>query len=271
MIVVPQTVSLANGSGATGSGGTSGSGTTSGPGTTTGPSTTGSSGASINGVVNGASYQSAFAPGSIISIFGSGLAGSTMSASTSYLPPSLGSVNVYFNGIAAPLFYASPGQINAQVPYELTAGTVNIEVDGVAVVRQTATVSAAAPGIFAANSSGTGAGAILRGSDYQLVSAGTPTQAGAFILIYCTGLGALTSRIVEGNPGPTPALTTVAVPQVTIGNIAAAVTFSGLAPGFAGLYQVNAQVPAGVPAGNAVPVTLSVAGVSSNTVTIVVQ
>jgi uncharacterized protein (TIGR03437 family) len=132
-------------------------------------------------------------------------------------------------------------------------------------------VSAAAPGIFTSNGSGTGAGTIVRASDYQLVGAGTPTQAGAYILIYCTGLGALTSAIVEGNPGPTPALTTAVVPQVTIGNIAATVTFSGLAPGFAGLYQVNAQVPAGVPAGNAIPVVLTSNGVPSNTVTIVVQ
>jgi adhesin/invasin len=225
----------------------------------------------VSGVVNGASYQAALAPGSIVSIFGNGLAGSTMSASTANLPPFLGSVNVYFNGIAAPLFYASPGQINAQVPYELTPGTVTVEVDGLAVARQTATVSATAPGIFTTNSSGTGPGAILRANDYQLVSQSTPTQAGAYILIYCTGLGALTNPIVEGNPGPNPPLTTVAVPQVTIGNMAAPVTFSGLAPGFAGLYQVNAQVPAGVPAGNIVPVTLAVNGVSSNTVTITVQ
>jgi uncharacterized protein (TIGR03437 family) len=279
LIMLPQTVSLANGSGATASNGSTGTSTNSsatGSGSTNTSGTTGSSAASsggtvVNGVVNGASYQAALAPGSIVSIFGAGLSGSTMSASTANLPPFLGSVNVYFNGIAAPLFYASPGQINAQVPYELTPGTVNVEVDGLAVARQTATVSATAPGIFTANGSGTGAGVILRGNDYQLVSQRTPTQAGAYILIYCTGLGALTSPIVEGNPGPNPPLTTVAVPQVTIGNIAAQVTFSGLAPGFAGLYQVNAQVPAGVPAGNLVPVTVTVNGVTSNTATITVQ
>jgi uncharacterized protein (TIGR03437 family) len=285
MILVPQAIAV-TASGSTGAGSgttTAGSGTTGSPtgstGTPTGPSgstgtgsnTTTPSGSAISGVVNGASYQANLAPGSIVSIFGSGLSASTLTASTANLPPFLGSVNVYFNGIAAPLFYASPGQINAQVPYELTPGAVNIEVDGLATVRQTTSVSAAAPGIFTTNSSGTGPGAILRGDDYQLIGQSTPTHAGAYILIYCTGLGALTTPIVEGNPGPAPALATVAVPQVTVGNMAAQVTFSGLAPGFAGLYQVNAQVPAGVPSGNAVPVTLSVNGASSNTVTIAVQ
>jgi uncharacterized protein (TIGR03437 family) len=262
LIIVPESAST---------GTSTGSGTTT-PVTigTTPPSPT-SSGTSISAVVNGASYQPALAPGSIVSIFGSGLSSSTMTAASANLPPFLGSVNVYFNGIAAPLFYASPGQINAQVPYELAPGTVNLEVDGPAVVRQTATVSAAAPGIFTTGGSGKGPGVILRADDYQLVSPSAPTQAGAYILIYCTGLGALTSPIVEGNPGPNPPLTTAVVPQVSIGNIAASVTFSGLAPGFAGLYQVNAQVPAGVPAGNAVPVTVTASGVSSNTATIVVQ
>jgi uncharacterized protein (TIGR03437 family) len=240
---------------------------------TTGPGTgvPASNGTSISGVVNAASYQPALAPGSIVSIFGSGLSPSTMTAATAHLTSFLGSVNVYFNGIAAPLFYASPGQINAQVPYGLAPGNLNIEVDGVAVVRQSATLSVTAPGIFTTDGSGKGSGVILRGDDYRLVSQSAPTQAGAYVLIYCTGLGALNSPIVEGNPGPTPALSTATAPQVTIGNIAAQVTFSGLAPGFTGLYQVNAQVPAGVPTGNAVPVTLTVGGVSSNTATITVQ
>ncbi len=279
LVMVPQTAATITTPGGTGSGSTSsgstssgatGSGTTGSNGTT-GSSTVGSGGTSLKSIVNGASYQPALAPGSIVSIFGSGFSGSTITAASAYLPPFLGSVNVYFDGIPAPLFYVSPGQINAQVPYGVTPGTVNIEVDGLAVVRQTAAVSATAPGIFTTTGSGTGPGVILRADDYQLVSASAPTQAGAFISIYCTGLGALASPVVEGNPGPSPALTTVAVPQVSIGNIAAPVTFSGLAPGFAGLYQVNAQVPTGVPAGNAVPVVIAVAGVSSNTATIVVQ
>jgi uncharacterized protein (TIGR03437 family) len=266
MVMIPQTASSGNPSGATGSGASSGSGAT-------GPvvSVSSSNGTSVSGIVNGASYRPAIAPGSIVSIFGTSLAGSTMAAASAVLPPFLGSVNVFFNGVPAPLFYASKGQINAQVPYGLAAGPVNVEVDGLAVVRQTSTLSATAPGIFTTNGSGTGAGVILRADDYQLIGQNTPTQAGKYISIYCTGLGELSSPLVQGNPGPNPPLTTAVIPQVTVGNVDALVTFSGLAPGFAGLYQVNAQIPAGVPAGNAVPVVLTVGGVSSNTVTITVQ
>ena len=148
---------------------------------------------------------------------------------------------------------------------------MQVTTSGLLAVTQTVTVAAAAPGIFTANQSGSGPGTILRSTDYQVISPSTPVQVGGFILIYCTGLGNVTGAIVEGSPAPNPPLNTVILPQVSVGNIAAPVTFSGLAPGFAGLYQVNVRIPAGVPAGNAVPVVLMSNGVSSNTVTIVVQ
>jgi uncharacterized protein (TIGR03437 family) len=80
-------------------------------------------------------------------------------------------------------------------------------------------------------------------------------------------------RVPEnGFPAPLGTLLrTVVTPSVTIGGFPAAVDFSGLAPGFVGLYQVNAQIPANAPSGNEVPVVLSIGGVASNTVTIAVQ
>ncbi len=224
-------------------------------------------------VVNGASYQSTVAPGAIISIFGSALASGTQAAPTAPLSATLQNAVVSFNGIPAPLFYVSPTQINAQIPYGLKPGSATMQVtnSGSTAATQTVTVAAAAPGIFTANQTGSGPGLILRSTDYQVVSSSTPAQEGGFILIYCTGLGGITGAIVEGSPAPNPPLNTAILPQVSVGNIAAPVTFSGLAPGFAGLYQVNVQIPAGVPAGNAVPIVLTSNGVSSNTVTIVVQ
>ena len=211
-------------------------------------------------VVNGASFQAALAPGSMISIFGTGLASGTESAPGMPLA-TLQNVVVSFHGIPAPLYYVSPTQINAQIPYGLAPGsaTMLVMASGSPTVTQAVTIAAAAPGIFTADSSGTGPGAILRGDDYQVVSQSAPTQTGAFISIYCTGLGELANA------------STAILPQVSVGNIAAQVTFSGLAPGFAGLYQVNVQIPAGVAPGSAVPVILTSAGVSSNTATIVVQ
>ena len=95
---------------------------------------------------------------------------------------------------------------------------------------------------------------------------------GAYVSIFCTGLGAVTNQPATGAASPAvPLAFTVATPTVTIGGVVAGVSYSGLAPGLVGLYQVNAQVPADVSPGSAVPVFISIGGVQSNTVTIAVQ
>lgn len=95
---------------------------------------------------------------------------------------------------------------------------------------------------------------------------------GNFISIFCTGLGALTTAPpANGTLTPTGTLfTTSSTTSASIGGIVVTPSFAGLAPGFAGLYQVDAQVPTNVTVGNAVPVFLTVGGVSSNTVTIAI-
>jgi uncharacterized protein (TIGR03437 family) len=129
-----------------------------------------------------------------------------------------------------------------------------------------------APAIFSTNARGSGQGAILDPS-YQLVDSSNPATAGStVVLIFCTGLGDVTEDPPTGSPAPlTQVLQTLAAPTVEIGGLPASVSFSGLAPGYVGLYQVNARVPAGLAANNAVPVVLSIGGVASNTVTIAVQ
>ena len=90
--------------------------------------------------------------------------------------------------------------------------------------------------------------------------------------IYCTGLGAVTNQPATGAAAPNdPLAMTITLPRVMIGNAPAKVQFSGLAPGYAGLYQVNAEVPAETSSGTAVTVTILVGEVASNTVTIAVQ
>ncbi len=242
-----------------------GSATVTTPVKTTGPVTT-----SITSVVNSASYQTALAPGSIVSFFGTGFADSTLTAASGSWPTSLGSLNVYFNGVAAPLSYASGTQINAQVPYGLPAGPVNIELDGLTVARQTVTISPAAPGVFSKGPQGTGEGSILHGDTYAAVNASAPASAGQVVLIYCTGLGELSSSVTSGSSASSPASTAL-LPVVTIGGVSASVAYSGLAAGYPGLYQVNVQVPAGVAPGGAVPVVITSGGLSSNTVTMAVQ
>ena len=128
------------------------------------------------------------------------------------------------------------------------------------------------PGIFTLNQQGTGAGAILHAGDFQPVSDSAPAQPGEFLLIFCTGLGPVQPEVPSGNVAPSspPLAETMSTPLVNIADIPALVTFSGLAPGFVGLYQVNLQVPLGVPSGTQ-DVEIIINNVPSNTVTIAVQ
>jgi uncharacterized protein (TIGR03437 family) len=102
-----------------------------------------------------------------------------------------------------------------------------------------------------------------------------PARAGDYITIYCTGLGAVTNPPSSGSAASaSPLSATTVTPAVTIGGVPAPTTqffFAGLSPGYVGLYQITVQVPAGVPAGNAVPLAFTIGGVSSNTATIAVQ
>jgi uncharacterized protein (TIGR03437 family) len=151
--------------------------------------------------------------------------------------------------------------------------------NGITSNPQTIAVSPFAPSIFTINSQGTGQGAINADSNGNLVAAvGSvpgrvcqPATAGQAIDIFATGLGAVQSvSVADGYAatGTSPAVTT---PTVTIGGLAATVLYSGFAPGFVGLYQVNVKVPTGVTGGNLVPVVISFNGVVSNTATMAIQ
>jgi uncharacterized protein (TIGR03437 family) len=172
----------------------------------------------------------------------------------------------------APLSFVSSQQANIQVPWELSGQTqLSVLLHNQGGPPQTVTFTPFAPGIFTMNAMGTGQGAILD-SNYDLVDSSNPTTAGNTLQIFCTGLGAVSNPPQDGSPAPSsPPSTTLTMPTVTIGSGGAAVLFSGLAPGFIGLYQVNVEVQVGVVKGNAVPVVISIGGVSSNTVTIAVD
>lgn len=227
-----------------------------------------------NGVLNAASFTTNFAvaPGAIVAIFGSNLSVGSEPAPSSPLPTSLGQTSVTFNGVAAPLFYVSPGQINAQVPFSISPGNVTLEVSR-GTMTSTAdkvSVAAASPGIFIIDQTNqTGAIVHLNGS---VVTASAPAVAGEYLSIYCTGLGPLNMPVQSGAAGPTtaPLPQTLSTPAVTIGGTAAVVAYSGLAPGFVGLYQVNVQVPAGLSAGNQ-QIQIVTNTIASNSATLAVQ
>jgi uncharacterized protein (TIGR03437 family) len=229
----------------------------------------------LGGAVNGASYTAPVAPGSIAAIFGDFLLTSTSIDTNLPLETSLQNLSFQFSGgTQAPLYFVSGGQLNLQVPWELTGqstATLAATLNGQTGATQTVNLAGFAPAIFTMNSQGTGQGAILD-SSYHLVDSSNPATDGTTtILIYCTGLGPVTNQPATGSPAPSsPLAKTTAPPTVTIGGTPASVSFSGLAPGYVGLYQVNALVLS-APPGEGVPVTISIGGVTSNTVTIAVR
>lgn len=227
-------------------------------------------------IVNGASYASAtpVAPGSLITVFGSKLAQAKASASSLPLPTELGGSSIVLAGRQAPLLFASDGQVNAMIPFGTAVNTQQqvIVMRGSTIsVPQGVTVSAVAPGIFTSDGSGKGQGTIFLGNSKNLADHAHPARAGDVVVIYCTGLGEVQPPVSTGSPAPSaPPATTVNQVKVTIGGLAAGVQFSGLTPGFVGVYQVNAVVPAAA-AGDHVPVVITAAGQQSPPVTIAIR
>ena len=235
--------------------------------------------------LDGAGFSGNLAPGTLFSIFGTDLAPRTEGWLGPPAPTSLGGISVKIGDRYAPLFYVSPTQINGMVPYEVS-GNVAATVEagpGAAGNSPTFTLSATAPGIFSADSSGKGQGAILNVDNSLTAPSGAfpgshPAKAGDVIVIYSSGLGPVNPVLPSGvgsgaNGSQIPTLARAL--QVKVGGqvlAAGNVQFAGLSPGFVGLYQVNVQLPAGVSTGNAVPVQITTTeGQTSNTVTIAIQ
>jgi minor extracellular serine protease Vpr len=233
---------------------------------------------SSGGVLNGASFDTSapIAPGSYISVFGTALGESTNYPTTSTLPMVLDYIMVSFDvpsaGISVPgrITYISPTQVNLQVPWELQGQAearvkvIYDYINGSVVKVQLADYS---PAFFEV---GSGAVAALD-ANYSLVSATNAQSAGQVVMLYANGLGPVTNQPASGEPAPgNPLAQTKSKPVVTIGGKQADVSFSGLAPGFAGLYQINATIPSGLTAGNQ-PITVSIGGKTSKTSTIAVQ
>jgi uncharacterized protein (TIGR03437 family) len=232
----------------------------------------------IQAVVNAASFTaSAIAPGEIITVFGIDIGpvattGPSLNGA-GQVSTSLQGYSLTFDGVAAPLLYASRNQVNAVTPFAVD-GRSSTLVQLITPLRGTYSitipVSTAAPAMFAVGSS---AGAILN-SDLSLNSAARPAARGSSVAIYATGIGALSPPVADGTVVQGAALPAAVAPvSVTIGGLAATVGYQGAAPGLvAGAMQVNVQVPTGVTPGSAVPVTISVGGTAGlNTVTMAVE
>jgi len=227
---------------------------------------------SVAAVTNAGSSQSGpIAPGEIVTLYGVGLGPSTLTQYTpnpdGSLPTTLAGVQVTFNSTPAPLIYVSDAQIAAIVPYSLQSSgpaQVAVNYNGGASASMSVKVANTAPGLFTANTTGSGQAAAVN-ADGTLNNTSNPARIGDAVSLYATGEGQTTPGGVDGKlaplnaPLPKPSANVTA----TIGGQPAQVTYYGAAPGeVEGLMQVNVQIPSGVAPGE-VPVVLSVGGVAS--------
>ncbi len=208
-------------------------------------------------ITNGASFAAGVTPGSIATIFGTRLTKDVTGivlADRLPLPAQLKGTSVTVSGLAAPLFAVANvdgrEQINLQVPYEVTgqpAATIVVNNNGLTSAPVQVDVLLAHPGIFTVDGS---AGAILHGSSFQPVAPSNPAAAGEAVVLYATGLGPVSPAPPNGMAASASPLSRTAIPPVvTLGGLPAEVLFSGLAPGFVGLYQVNVVIPLSAPSG----------------------
>jgi uncharacterized protein (TIGR03437 family) len=222
------------------------------------------------GVVNAASFLAPVAPGSIISIFGQGFAQGTAQATSLPLPTTLGTTSVTVNGAPVPLFYVGATQINAQLPSATTPGQAIIVVSfgGLASNPTSFTVTPTAPGIFTSTQSQ----AIVFNQDGSLNGAAKPAAPGSIVTLFLTGAGAVSNLPADGTaPLASSPSVTPDTPTITFGGVSGTVAYSGLSSCCVALWQINATVPVGAPAGNAIPVQVTLDGAVSNLPTMAIN
>jgi uncharacterized protein (TIGR03437 family) len=212
------------------------------------------------GVTSAASFfppGAPISPGEFIALFGTGLAGSTQTAPPPY-GPTLAGVSVSINGTPAPLYFVSPQQIDCLVPYATQGPTATIVVQNGSGNSNTVTVPVAAtsPSVFSLNQTGTGFGAVLH-LDGSIVDLSRPAVSGETVSIFLTGMGAVNPPVPDGTAGGTnPLSQTTSQPSVLLASQAATMLYSGLAPGFPGLYQINATLPKNLPGASTLPLSI---------------
>jgi uncharacterized protein (TIGR03437 family) len=231
------------------------------------------------GVVNAASYLGgSVAPGEMVTIFGSGTGPDMLAGlqvlSSGKLATTIAGVQVLFDGVPAPLIYVSSTQVSCVVPYEVSgksSTTMQVVFQNQNSNGVTLPVTVAAPGIFTADSSGSGGGAILN-QDGSLNSPSNPAAVGSVIVVYATGEGQTTPTGADGQLGGSSPPKPQQMVAATVSKTPAKVLYAGGAYGLvAGVMQVNIQLPASVPTGDAVPFTLNVGGATSQVVTVAVR
>ena len=243
----------------------------------------------VTGVSDTPGGKSPVAPGSYVSIYGTGLSDVTdinqpiydaLAANGTYsvLPLQIDFVSVTFDvpsaNISVPgrMVYVSPTQVNVVVPWELqgqSSAQMKVVLDGDLFGNVvTVPLTNYQPTFFTYGSNIADA----LDSNYALITTSNPAKRGSIIALYCNGLGPVTNQPASGDPASATNISDTTTPvTVNIGGQTVTAAFAGLAPGYQGLYQVNFTVPTAVTPGSAVPITISIGGVTSPQATLPVQ
>jgi len=266
-------------------------------------SVNGASFATLGSPLAPGSIVSVFGAGIDPSVSVSAMAGFVAGTTPPTLPTNLSGVSVKIGGKSAALFFVGVGgaigmapgafQINCQVPLELTPGVLQVEVlyNNTPIATGAANITSSGPGIFSMTQNGQGQAVVLNedgtvnGDPAQPAVSGIqprPAERGKVIVIYGTGPGSQFKDSKTGQPialgtgqaascAAEPLYVTAETPVVTIGTVPAQVFYTGMAPCFVGLWQLNVKVPEQAPTGGQVPLIVSIGGRVSNTTTIAVQ
>ena len=225
----------------------------------------------VAAVTNAASYDTRVAPGQIVIVWGIGMGPDKLANlgqdANGLVSTSIGGVRILFDGVPAPLVYASATQCSAVVPYFGAAKAtthVQVEYQGVRSDPLEVAVSATAPGLFTTDLSGKGQGAILNEDNITTNSAQAPARPGSVVILWATGEGITDPPGVDGRPAVDVLPKPVAPVSVQIGGLPATIEYAGAAPGnMPGLLQINARMSASVQPGNSVPVRVTIGAVTS--------
>jgi uncharacterized protein (TIGR03437 family) len=210
-------------------------------------------------------------PGMIVEIYGTALAGGTATPTLEggKVPIDVNNVSVIIGGLRAPLFFLSPDQINALIPYELAAGDQQlllVRSNRAYSVPTIVSLASRQPGLLARN----GAVQAVDGGG-QLITSANPARRGGVAILFMVGLGPTNPPVASADPAPAnPLARLVETPRVTVGGRPVDLLFAGLAPGFAGLYQLNVQLPADLATGDQ-ELVVTQGGVESNRATLPVR
>jgi uncharacterized protein (TIGR03437 family) len=242
----------------------------------------------VTALQNAASFDStAFAPGQMVVVYGQSLGPATLVGlnglpaaqrvdSNGLVVTSLGGVSILFDGIPAPMVYASQTQCAAVIPYFgaiQSTSHVQVQYQGVLSNPFPISISPTAPGLFTVSETGSGQGIIQVDAQGTVNSAANPAHPGSVVVLWLTGEGITNPPGVDGRPAVDVLPKPVAAVSVQIGGLPATIQYAGAVPTLMpGLMQINAQLDPGVQAGDAVPVNVKIGNKSAqNTVTMIVH